>query len=65
MGDVIPFRRPPTVKPLKSEDLTYPTPRDVQAAQDIIVAVAMRGDCIAKGATECQSPQCGLSEDGA
>lgn len=79
MGDVIPFSRLKTdPKQFKSDNLTYPTPRDLQAAQDIIDAMALRGldieiipvpvlcgDCIRKGATECQSPQCGLYGDGA
>jgi hypothetical protein len=81
MGDVIQFPRPKAEpKPLKSDNLTYPTQRDLQAAQDIIDAMALRGldieiipvpvlcgDCIRKGASECQGGpnDCGLYGDGA
>jgi hypothetical protein len=79
MGDVIPFRRPKDqTKPLDFDNLGYPTPKDIQAAQDIIDAMAMRGldieiipvpvlcgDCIRRGASECQSAECGLYGDGA
>lgn len=74
MGEVIDF----PIRPFKLRDLGPASPQVLEDMYWLVNALrigeveiipgavpVLCGDCIARGATECRSPQCGLYGDGA